>query len=161
MDAPPGGTEAQLKTLMRLVFVIDAATEGMLGKGAPAMMYQSGRDAAGARAARFTDTEDVDRALEDALAEGGGAWHFERWMDPGQEEYWMRDGAKLSGWLVFTACPLMSLARSVGSGAGGLLCQAMHGYLAGCLASSMGRRVDMKIAHCGPRACKVLLEMRG
>lgn len=36
--------EAQLKTLMRLAYLLDTAGEAVLGKGGPAMMYQAGRD---------------------------------------------------------------------------------------------------------------------
>lgn len=152
--------EAELKTLMRLAFILDAAAEGVLGKGAPAIMYQSGRDAGCSQGQALDRTEDFDEALRTALQEGEEVWQFERWTDPGQEEYWMESDGRRSTWIVFQRCPLMSLGRTVGSNPGGLLCQAVHGYMAGSMESSLGTRVDMKIAHCGPRACKILVEMR-
>lgn len=94
------------------------------------------------------------------LTEGDEVWQFERWKDPGQESFWTEADGRRSAWLVFRRCPLMTLTRTVGSNPGGLLCQALHGYIAGCMEKTLGRRVDMKINHCGPRACKVLMEMR-
>ena len=152
--------EAQLKTLMRLAFILDAAAEGVLGKGAPAMMYQSGRDAGCSRGNAVARTDDFEEALSAALADGDDVWRFERWKEPGQEEYWVTGDGRRSTWVVFRRCPLASLGRTVGTNPGGLLCQALHGYVAGSMECALGGRVDMKIAHCGPRACKVLVEMR-
>ena len=81
--------EAELKTLMRLAFILDAAAEGVLGKGAPAMMYQSGRDAGCSQGQALARTDDFDEALRTALSECDDAWRFERWIDPGQEDNWM------------------------------------------------------------------------
>ncbi len=152
--------EAELRTLMRLAYIIDASAEGVLGKGAPAMMYQAGRDAGRAEGCAAERTDDLDDALRGALVEGESVWRFEHWRDPGQEDDWVESNGRRAAWLVFRRCPLMDLTHSVGSAPGGLLCQAIHGYMSGCMEQSLGRRVDMKIVHCGPRACKVLLEMR-
>ncbi|MHB8895821.1 MAG: hypothetical protein ACYC99_11690 [Candidatus Geothermincolia bacterium] len=152
--------EAEIKTLMRIAYILDASAEGVLGKGAPAMMYQAGRDAGFAEGCRTGRTDDLEQALRSALVEGEDIWQFERWRDPGQESYWIESDDRRSSWLVFRRCPLMNLTRSVGSTPGGLLCQATHGYMSGCMEQSLGTRVDMKIVHCGPRACKVLMEMR-
>lgn len=152
--------EAELKTLMRLAYIVDAAAEGVLGKGAPAMMYQSGRDAGLTQGAPVLHTDDVEQALRIALVEGEDVWHFEHWKDPGQESYWTDSHDRRSTWFLFTRCPLLGLSRTVGTTPGGILCQALHGYMAGCMERSLSARVDMKINHCGPNACKVLLEMR-
>lgn len=157
-DAARG--EAELRTLMRLAYILDASAEGVLGKGAPAMMYQSGRDAACEEGCRRGTTDDHDEALRAALAEGEDVWQYEAWRDLDQEDEWIETDGRRSTWLVFRRCPLMNLTRSVGSTPGGLLCQATHGYIAGCMEQALGRRVDMRIEHCGPRACKILLEMR-
>jgi predicted hydrocarbon binding protein len=153
-------SEAELKTLMRLAFIFDAAAESVLGKGAAAMMYQSGRDAGCIQGCRLERAQDIEDALRSVLTEGDEVWQYERWKDPGQEGFWTEARGRRSGWLVFRRCPLMSLTRKVGSNPGGLLCQALHGYMAGCMEKALGQRVDMKINHCGPRACKILLEMR-
>ena len=152
--------EAELKTLMRLAFILDAAAEGVLGKGAPAMMYQSGRDAGCSQGQALARTDDFEEALHMALADGEDVWRFDRWMDPGQQDNWMESNGRSSTWIVFRRCPLMNLGKTVGSNPGGLLCQAVHGFMAGSMESSLGTRVDMKIAHCGPRACKILVETR-
>ena len=152
--------EAELKMLMRLAYILDVSAEGVLGKGAPAMMYQAGRDAGVRQGPASLSTDDFEQALHAVLEEGEDVWSFERWSDPGQEGEWIESNGRRSTWLVFRRCPLMSLTHTVGSRPGGLLCQASHGYMAGCMERSLGSRVDMRINHCGPRACKVLLEMR-
>lgn len=153
-------SEAELKTLMRIAFIVDAAAESVLGKGAAAMMYQSGRDAGCLQGCRLERAQDVDEALRAVLVEGDDVWQFERWKDPGQESLWTEADGRRSTWVVFRRCPLMTLTRTVGSNPGGLLCQALHGYMAGCMEKVLGQRVDMKINHCGPRSCKVLMELR-
>jgi predicted hydrocarbon binding protein len=152
--------EAELRTLMRIAYILDAAADGVLGKGAPAMMYQSGRDAGYDQGGITERTDDPEEALRLSLIEGDEVWGFERWKDPGQESHWMESDGRRATWILFDRCPLMGLSRSVGTSPGGLLCQALHGYMAGSMERILGRRVDMKIAHCGPRACKVMLEMR-
>lgn len=158
MEASP--YEAELKALMWLAYIVDAAAEGVLGKGAPAMMYQSGRDAGLSRGVPAVRTDDVELALRTAIAQGEEIWRFEHWNDPGGSGYWMESGGRRSAWFIFTRCPLMGLARAAGTAQGGILCHALHGYIAGCMERSLQTRVDMKINHCGPGACKILLEMR-
>lgn len=160
--AEPGAarSDAQLKTLMKLSFILDTAGEGILGKGAPAMMYQAGRDAGSAQRDTSARSDDVDEALALVLTEGDEVWSFERWQEPGAEGLWMENGDRQSTWLLFRRCPLISLAKKAGTNQGGLLCQALHGYIAGSMEDVMGRRVDIKVGHCGPRACKLLLELR-
>lgn len=160
IDLAASRYEAQLKALMRLAFVLDAAGEGVLGKGAPAMMYQAGRDAGTAHDSPAGGIGDIDEALSLVLTEGEEVWHVERWRDPGQGDLMMETGGRASTWILFRRCPLLALARRVGSRPGGLLCQALHGYLAGSMEVMMGCRVDMKVGHAGPRACKILLELR-
>lgn len=72
----------------------------------------------------------------------------------------MEDADRRSTWMVFMRCPLMTLAGRAGSTPGGILCQVVHGYIAGSMEGLLGQRVDMRVGHCGPRACKVLLELR-
>jgi predicted hydrocarbon binding protein len=160
--AEPGAarSDAQLKTLMKLSFILDTAGEGILGKGAPAMMYQAGRDAGSAQRDTSARSDDVDEALALVLTEGDEVWSFERWQEPGAEGLWMENGDRRSTWLLFRRCPLISLAKKAGTNQGGLLCQALHGYIAGSMEDVMRRRVDIKVGHCGPRACKLLLELR-
>jgi predicted hydrocarbon binding protein len=155
--------DAQLKTLMKLSFILDAAGEDVLGKGAPAMMYQAGRDIGRAQHPGGNGTvagDDVEEALGLVLTEGEEVWQFERWQDPGNEGLWMEDGDRRATWLLFRRCPLMTLAKKAGSRPGGILCQAMHGYISGSMEGILARRVDIRIDHCGPRACKLLLELR-
>lgn len=153
-------SEAQLKTLMKLSLIFDTAGEVLLGKGAPAMMYQAGRDAGCAKPDTLGRAGDEEEALQLALNEGGEVWQVERWREPGRDGLWIEDGDRRYTWVIFRRCPLMSLARCAGSSLGGMLCQALHGYIAGSMESMLGRRADMKVGHCGPRACKILLELR-
>jgi predicted hydrocarbon binding protein len=160
--AEPGAArgDAQLKTLMKLSFILDTAGEGVLGKGAPAMMYQAGRDAGCARHDAIGRSDEIEEALALVLTEGDEIWLFERWQEPGQEGLWMENGNRQYTWLIFRRCPLMTLARKAGTNPGGILCQAMHGYMAGSMENIMGRRVDVKVSHAGPGACKLMLELR-
>jgi predicted hydrocarbon binding protein len=151
--------QAQLRTLMRLLSIVDAAGQGVLGKGAPAMMYQAGRDE-GLAAEPSMRTDDFEEALKVVLAEGDEVWHVEKWCDPGQEGEWIEEGDRRARWLLFRRCPLLELAQRVGAKPGGLLCQALHGQMAGSLEGIIGRRVDLRVAHCGPGACKLRVEMR-
>lgn len=151
---------AQLMTLMRIALILDTAGEGVLGKGAPAMMYQAGRDAGCSQGCAPGETADMEQALRMVLTEGDEVWEFERWNDPRQESPWIDGGDRSSTWMLFRRCPLLTLSRKAGSIPGGLLCQALHGYMAGSMERVLGRRVDMKVDHCGPRACKVLVELR-
>ncbi len=77
--------DAQLKTLMRLSFILDAAGEQVLGKGAPAMMYHAGRDTGRDRrlGTGIVGEDDIEEALVLILTEGEEVWRFERWQDPG------------------------------------------------------------------------------
>lgn len=154
--------DAQLRTLMKLSFILDSAGERVLGKGAPAMMYQAGRDTG--RARRLGDgtvaEDDIEEAIALILTEGDEVWQFESWQDPGSDGPWMQDGDRRAIWLLFRRCPLMTLAKKAGTKPGGILCQAMHGYISGSMESVLGRRVDIRIDHCGPEACKLLLELR-
>lgn len=154
--------DAQLKTLMRLSFILDAAGEQVLGKGAPAMMYHAGRDTGRDRrlGTGIVGEDDIEEALALILTEGEEVWRFERWQDPGEEGLWMENGDRRTTWLLFRRCPLMTLAKKAGSKPGGILCQAMHGYVSGSMEDILARRVDIRIGHCGPRACKLLLELR-
>jgi predicted hydrocarbon binding protein len=152
---------AHLRALMRVARIMDAAGGVVLGKGAPAVMYQSGRDVGRCEGYPARRVSGLDEALALVLSEGEAAWRFERWRDPGQEELWMKEDQTRATWLLFRRCPLLTLARDSGSIQGGLLCQALHGYIAGSLERLMGQRVEIRIGHCGPRACKILVEMKG
>ena len=151
---------AHLRALMRVARIIDAAGEGVLGRGAPAIMYQSGRDVGRREGYAARRVPGLDEALAIVLSEGEEAWRFERWRDPGQEGLWMKEGPTRATWLLFRRCPLLTLARDSGSIQGGILCQALHGYIAGSLERIMGHRLEIRIGHCGPRACKILAEMK-
>jgi len=153
---------AQLKALMKLSFIMDAAGERMLGKGAPAMMYQAGRDAGRDRYSGngTVADDDIEGAFALILTEGEEAWLYERWQDPGMNGPWMENGDRRSTWLLFRRCPLMTLAGKAGTRPGGILCHAMHGFISGSMEAMLARRVDLRIGHCGPRACKLLLELR-
>lgn len=151
--------DAQLKTLMRLCYILDAGGEAVLGKGAPAIMYQAGRDAGLSSCHLEGRTADADEALCLVLEEGEDAWQVERWQEPGSGGAGAGQEGRGSAWLVFRRCPLISLASSAGTTPGGMLCQAFHGYVAGSMETILGHRVDMRVGHCGPRACKVLLEL--
>ncbi len=151
--------QAQLKSLMHLLYIMDATGEGVLGKGAPAMMYQAGRDEGIIQGATAGRTEDIEEALSMVLSGGDDVWQVERWKEPGRDDYWMEEGNVRSTWLIFRMCPLLELSKRAGSTLGGLLCQALHGYTAGLMESIVGCRVEMRVGHCGPGACKVLLEM--
>ncbi len=150
----------QLKALMRLVTLLESVGEGVLGKGGPAMMYQAGLDTGKADGAVPGKTDDLDRALAMIGAEwGDGVWRMERWRDPGEGEWSDRQGRKTT-WLLMRSCPILTLGRRTGVTPGGLLCQSLHGYMAGRLGQMMDCRVDLRISHCGPRACKLLLEVK-
>jgi predicted hydrocarbon binding protein len=153
-------TEAELRALMKLSFILDTAGESVLGKGAPALMYQAGRDAGLGDGEMHGETTDIMRALELVLDEGDEVWQVDLWREPGASDVWVEGGETLSAWLVFKRCPLLTLARSAGSTPGGMLCQALHGYMAGSMEAMLSRRVDMRVGHCGPRACKIMLELR-
>lgn len=152
--------KAQLKALMRLAHIMDAAGEGVLGKGAPAMMYQAGRDAGLAEGTARAGISDVHEALAAVLVEGDEVWQVELWQEGGGPLPAEASG-RSDTWVLFRRCPLLALARRAGTRPGGILCQALHGYLSGSMEAIIGRRVDMKVDHCGPRACKVLLELKG
>jgi hypothetical protein len=124
------------------------------------MMYQAGRDAGCEWGGPVCRTEDVNEALTLALAEGDEAWQFEEWQEAGQEGLWIERGDLRCKWIIFRRCPLMLLARKTGSNPGGILCQALHGYIAGCTGGILGRQTDLRLGHSGTRACKVLLELR-
>ncbi len=153
-------TEAQLRSLMKLSFILDTAGENVLGKGAPALMYQAGRDAGLAEGGMRRRTADALQALRCVLDDGDEVWQVETWREQAAQGDWTEEGDVLSACLVFTQCPLLTLARSAGSTPGGMLCQALHGYIAGSMETMIDRRVDLRVEHCGPRACKVMMELR-
>lgn len=154
---------AQMRVLMKLAYVFDVSGGAVLGKGAPAIMYQAGLDA-GRNEARIDESaEDLDSALRMVFNEESEVWRIERWVEPGEEEAGGQEEDGKPGdreWLIFRQCPLIALARKVGTAPGGVLCQALHGYMAGMIEQILGRRVEIKTAHCGPRACKLLAETR-
>lgn len=160
-EAADSDHEAQLRMLMRLCFMIDTAGEEILGKGAAAMMYQAGKDAGRREVVRGEVADDLEGALERVLPEGEKIWGFKRWKDPGQDDLWVEKDDVRSTWIVFRRCPLLVLARRVGTRPGGMLCQVTHGYMAGMMEDMLGAKVDMKIEHSGPLACKVLVSVKG
>ncbi|HEY5533285.1 MAG TPA: hypothetical protein VIK22_14950 [Candidatus Anoxymicrobiaceae bacterium] len=152
--------DAQLKMLMRLASVLDTAGEGVLGKGAPAMMYQAGRDAGLEHRRPHEPVDNMEAAMAQVLTESKELWMYEGWQEPGSDSLWSENGERCSICMIFRRCPLMALSRSAGTTPGGILCQVLHGYIAGSMEVLLEQRVEMKVGHCGPRACKVQVELR-
>lgn len=143
----------QLKALMRIASILDSAGERVLGKGAGAIMYQAGKEEGREQGRKLEPASNFNAALASLLLEGNTICDF---------DYFEGESAsrtKEISVVVFRRCPLNALSRSTGSNLGGFLCQALHGYLAGSIEEMLGKKVDLRTLHSGPRACKIRVEM--
>lgn len=149
---------AEIEMIRDFMAVLERSGTEMIGKAAPNLMYFAGKDYGERFAAAFGAIEDTERAIEKVFPSEEGIWQVLLWKNQGQEDIWQYEVEYVFIDLVFRKCPIRTICLERGIKLGGLLCQSIHGYAAGCLQVIMGRRVDLLLEHAGPGACKVMLK---
>jgi len=160
----PGLDEEALKgnlmALMRALAHVDQASEAVIGKAAPTLMYHTGKDL-GREEGRFLEvTDDLEEALAAIFGPPGEVWHVELWKNAEDEDYVFGEGLEMKMRLLFRACPVRQACLATGARMGGVACQITHGFTAGALERAFERKVDIHTEHAGPGACLLVFETK-
>lgn len=158
----PGLEEEHLKesmlALMQTLSFVNLASEEVIGKAAPTMMYITGKDLGKEEGDRLDVTEDVEEALLSIYGPPGETWNVELWKHVEEEEFVFGEGLEMKMRLLYRACPIREACLASGVRMGGVVCQITHGFAAGALERIFERKVDIRTEHMGPGACMLVLE---
>jgi predicted hydrocarbon binding protein len=144
--------------LMQTLSFVNLASEEVIGKAAPTLMYITGKDLGKEEGDRLDVTEDVEEALVSIYGPPGDVWHVELWKHAEEEEYVFGEGLEMKMRLLYQACPVREACLAAGIRMGGVVCQITHGLAAGALERIFERKVDIRTEHMGPGACMLVLE---
>ncbi len=150
--------KGNMLALMHTLSYVDLASEEVIGRAAPHLMYITGKDLGREEGDRLEVTEDVEEALHSIYGPPGDVWHVELWKRAEEEDYVFGEGLEMKMRLLYRACPVREACRAAGVRTGGVVCQMTHGYAAGALERIFERKVDLRTEHMGPGACMLVLE---
>jgi predicted hydrocarbon binding protein len=149
-----------IQTFMRIVASLSLASDTLIGPAAKALMYQSGKEMGKAEGKKLDRTDDLLKALAMLDDAEQGVWQIEPWADDGATSYIAeQDGSKVAH-LIFRECPIRQVCLTHGIPQDGALCRITHGLFAGMMGEIMGRKVEVKVEHAGPNACKKIVEIK-
>ncbi len=149
---------SKMDALMEVLAQVNLASEEIIGKAAPMLMYHTGKDLGRREGMRMDKTEELEEALRMVFAQEDGAWEIEMWKDLEEGDYWYGEGLEMKMRLLFRKCPVREACLSKGVRLGGVVCQIVHGYAAGCLELHFEKKVDLHTEHMGPGNCMIVLE---
>lgn len=149
-----------IQALMRIMASLGLASDSLIGTAANALMYQTGKDMGKAEAKKLDKTDDLLKALEMLSAAEEGVWQIEPWKDVGVADYFFQENNVRKAYLVFHECPMRQVCLTHGVKMDGVICRITHGLFAGMLGEVMGKKVDLRVEHAGPNACKKIVEMK-
>ena len=155
-DALKGG----LAALMKAFAQVDLASEAVIGRAAPTLMYHTGKDLGRKEGQRMEVTEDLEEALSFIFGPPGEVWNVELWKNAEDEDYVFGEGLEMKMRLLFRACPVRQACLATGVRMGGVACQITHGFTAGALERIFERKVDIHTEHAGPGACMLVFETK-
>jgi predicted hydrocarbon binding protein len=146
--------------LMRIMASLGLASDSLIGNAANALMYQAGKDMGKTEGKKLDKTNDLAKALEMLMHAEEGVWFAELWKDQGQNDFVIQNNGISSACVIFRECPIRQVCLSHGTKMDGVICRITHGLFAGMLGEVMNKKVDLKVEHAGPNACKKILEIR-
>ncbi|MGB8646219.1 MAG: hypothetical protein WCF84_13355 [Anaerolineae bacterium] len=149
-----------LQAMMRIMAKLSLASEGLIGKGANALMYQTGKDMGHIEGKKLDRTTDLGKALEMLTEAEQGVWDIELWKDVGAADYIFEEDGIQKAYVLFRECPMRQVCLTHGIKEDGVSCRITHGLFAGMLSEVMGRKVDLHVVHAGPNACKKIVELK-
>ncbi len=150
-----------LQAMMRIMAKLSLASEGLIGKGANALMYQTGKDMGRLEGKKLDRTTDLSKALQMLTEAEQGVWNIELWKDVGAADYVFEEDGVEKAYVLFRECPMRQVCVTHGIKMDGVSCRITHGLFAGMLSEVTGRKVDLHVVHAGPNACKKVVELKG
>ncbi len=150
-----------IQAFMRIVASLSLASDTLIGPAAKALMYQSGKEMGKVEAKKLDRTDDLLKALAMLDEAERGVWHIEPWVDDGASSFIVeQDGSKIAH-LIFRECPIRQVCLTHGVPQDGAICRITHGLFAGMMGEIMSKRIELKVEHAGPNACKKVVEIKG
>ncbi len=149
-----------IQAFMRIVASLSLATDTLIGPAAKALMYQSGKEMGKTEAKKMDRTDDLTKAIAMLDEAERGVWHIEPWADDGAPSYIVeQEGAKIAH-LIFRECPIRQVCLTHGIAPDGAICRITHGLFAGMIGEIMSKKIELKVEHAGPNACKKIVEIK-
>ncbi len=149
-----------IQAFMRIVASLALASDTLIGPAAKALMYQSGKEMGKAEAKKLDRTDDLLKALAMLDEAERGVWHIEPWADDGASSFIAeQDGCQIAH-LIFRECPIRQVCLTHGIAQDGTICRITHGLFAGMMGEIMNKKIEVKVEHAGPNACKKVVEIK-
>ena len=145
-----------------MVFLASMANglEEVLGKGAGAITYRSGRQTGLKKDVQGREPDDLLKALDlvwDEMCRLGMRWHFAPYPHAGQPELLVHEEGKTRVQLVFDNCMVRCALFRYGHPQKLSLCLMNHGLFCGLLDKVHGGKSNLEILHAGENACLKVL----
>lgn len=149
-----------ISAMMRIMASLSLASGTLIGKGANALMYQTGKDMGKAEGRKLDKTTDLTKALDMLMRAEEGVWQIELWKDEGVADYIFEDDGIKKAYTIFRECPIRQVCLTHGINQDGVICRITHGLFAGMMSEVLSHKVDVHVVHAGPNACKKIVEMK-
>ncbi len=149
-----------VQAFMRIVASLSLASDTLIGPAAKALMYQSGKEMGKAEAKKLDRTDDLLKALAMLDEAERGVWHIEPWADDGASSFIVEQDGSHVAHLIFRECPIRQVCLTHGIAQDGAICRITHGLFAGMMGEIMNKRIEVKVEHAGPNACKKVVEIK-
>ncbi len=149
-----------IQALMRILASLDFASNSLIGTAAKALMYQTGKDIGRLEGKKLDHTDDLGQAMDMLMQAERGVWYIEPWADDGATDYLSHEDGITRARVIFRECPIRQVCLTHGIKQDGVICRITHGLFAGMLGEAMAKRVELKVEHAGPNACKKIVELK-
>lgn len=149
-----------INALLEIMYSLGSASDTLIGKTANVLMYQTGKDMGKIEGKKLDKSEDLAKAIGMLMDAKEGVWRIELWKDKGVADPFFEEGGVRKAHLVFTECPIRQVCMSRGIPQDGVICRITHGLFAGMIGEVLGKKVDLRVEHAGPNACKKTVEIR-
>ncbi len=149
-----------IQAFMRIVASLSLASDTLIGPAAKALMYQSGKEMGKAEGKKLDRTDDLLKALDMLEEAEHGVWHIEPWTDDGASDFIVNENGSMKAHLIFRECPIRQVCLTHSIAQDGAICRITHGLFAGMIGEVMGKKVELRVEHPGPNACKKVVEIK-
>ena len=149
-----------ISAMMRIMANLGSASNTLIGKGANALMYQTGKDMGKTEGKKLDKTGDLGTALKMLMDVEKGVWEIELWKDEGATDYFFVEEGVTKAYTVFRECPIRQVCLTHGLVQDGVICRITHGLFAGMMSEVMSKKVDVHVTHAGPNSCKKIVEIK-
>jgi len=150
----------RVQGLMVFLASIAKGLEEVLGRGAGAITYRSGRTTGRETEIDGAQEPDLLRALDrvwDEMCRLGMRWHFVPYQPAGQGSMIEQESGKAKLHLVFDNCMVRCSLFRYGHPQKLSLCLMNHGLFCGLLEKVHGGQANLDILHAGENACYKVL----